>query len=80
MLSHAAHAVQIGAIFEEEQATSRHVQFSSRRPPGDILAGLEAAAEGLGGSVQRLGDKRCVAGCGALRCRGALRCTLPFTL
>ena len=60
---HAVHAVQIGAMFEEEQATSRHVQFSSRRSPAEILAGLEAAAEELGGSVQRLGDKRCVAGC-----------------
>lgn len=58
---------QIGDMFEEAQATSRHVQFSSRRPPGEILGALEAAAGGMGGTSQRHGDKRW-GGAGALAC------------
>lgn len=50
----------IGALFEDEHATSRHVQFSSRRTPAEILAALEAGAEGMGGLFQKLGDMRAV--------------------
>ena len=46
-------------MFEDPHATSQHVQFSSRRPPGEILAALEAAAVGMGGSAQIRGEKRC---------------------
>ena len=60
-LSHSFPSLQIGAIFEEEQATSRHAQFSSRRPPADILSALEAAAGDVGGTAERLGEKRRVA-------------------
>lgn len=50
---------QVGALFEEAQAASRHVQFSSRRSQPEILDVLEAAAADLGGSAQRKGAKRC---------------------
>ena len=51
--------LQMGALFEEE-CVSQHVQFSSRRPPGEILEALEGAAQDLGGSMHRLGDRRAV--------------------
>ncbi|KAI7845902.1 hypothetical protein COHA_000635 [Chlorella ohadii] len=55
-----AGSFNVGAIFEEEQSTSRHVQFSSRLPPGEILDALESTVAALGGSVQRRGNKRTV--------------------
>ncbi|PSC71591.1 CBL-interacting kinase 32 [Micractinium conductrix] len=55
-----ARSFNIGAMFEDPHATSQHVQFSSRRPPGEILAALEAAAVGMGGSAQIRGEKRAV--------------------
>ncbi|KAI3436682.1 hypothetical protein D9Q98_006098 [Chlorella vulgaris] len=48
----------MGALFEEEEHSCRHVQFSSRRPPAAILAALQAAAAEMGGSAQVQGDKR----------------------
>ncbi|PRW55916.1 CBL-interacting serine threonine- kinase 3-like [Chlorella sorokiniana] len=55
-----ASSFNVGAIFEEEQSTSRHVQFSSRLPPGEILDALESTVAALGGSAQRRGNKRTV--------------------
>lgn len=52
------HLMQVGAIFEEEQSTSRHVQFSSRLPPEQILDALEGTVAALGGSTQRRSNKR----------------------
>lgn len=49
---------QVGAIFEEEQSTARHVQFSSRLPPAELLDALEGTVAALGGSAQRRGNKR----------------------
>lgn len=50
----------MGAIFEEEEEDIyHHVQFSSRRPPGEVLDAVEVAAAALGGSARRHGDKRC---------------------
>lgn len=58
---------QVGALLEEEQATARHVQFSSRRAAGEVLGAVEAAAAALGGSARRHGDKRCAGRAGLLR-------------
>jgi hypothetical protein len=47
------------ALFEDvDHMTRSHVQFSSRRTPEDILAAVEAAAQELGGSAQRRGERR----------------------
>lgn len=53
--------LDISALLElREELVARHTRFSSRAPPTDVAAAIEAAAVAVGGTVERQGVCRWV--------------------